>query len=189
MHAVFEQMLTPKRNRLLIKITGWSRIGFLDEIFPDARFIHIVRDGRAVASSLLHVDLHGAAGTGPTAGATGCCRRRTRRPGKPASGRSSRWRASSGRSSRGRSRRRGRRSTRRGTSQVKYENFCEQPLETCRRVLDFAELESPAGFIRDVEQTTIHDMTQRWRKDLSPEQQALLTDVLREELVRYGYEV
>ena len=56
-------------------------------------------------------------------------------------------------------------------------------------MLDFAELESPAGFIRDVERTTIHDMTQRWRKDLSPEQQTLLTNVLREDLLRYGYDV
>ncbi|MEA2713003.1 MAG: omega-hydroxy-beta-dihydromenaquinone-9 sulfotransferase, partial [Gemmatimonadales bacterium] len=54
--AAFEPMLTPARNRLLIKITGWPRLGFLSEIFEDAKFIHIVRDGRAVASSLLHVD-------------------------------------------------------------------------------------------------------------------------------------
>ena len=49
-------MLTPTADRLLIKITGWPRIGYLDEIFEDARFIHIKRDGRAVASSLLHVN-------------------------------------------------------------------------------------------------------------------------------------
>jgi hypothetical protein len=29
------------------------RIGFLNEIFPDSRFVHIVRDGRAVACSIL----------------------------------------------------------------------------------------------------------------------------------------
>ena len=29
------------------------RIPFLDEIFPDALFIHVIRDGRAVARSLL----------------------------------------------------------------------------------------------------------------------------------------
>ena len=54
--AAFEPMLSAKRNRLLIKITGWSRIGFLNEIFEDAKFIHMLRDGRAVASSLLHVN-------------------------------------------------------------------------------------------------------------------------------------
>ncbi|MEV6980534.1 sulfotransferase [Sphaerisporangium sp. NPDC051017] len=33
------------------KFTGWPRAGFLLEIFPQARFVHILRDGRAVASS------------------------------------------------------------------------------------------------------------------------------------------
>ena len=32
-------------------------------------------------------------------------------------------------------------------------------------------------------------MTTRWRKDLSAEQQALLTGLLHEELLRYGYDV
>ena len=54
-HEVLSQMLTPQRRRLLIKVTGWSRIGFLQEIFPDAQFIHIVRDGRAVVNSTLEV--------------------------------------------------------------------------------------------------------------------------------------
>jgi len=31
-------------------------------------------------------------------------------------------------------------------------------------------------------------MTDRWRKDLSSEQQTMLTDLLREDLMRYGYE-
>ncbi len=45
-----------KRNRLLVKITGWPRLGYLHEIFPDAKFIHVVRDGRAVVNSLINVD-------------------------------------------------------------------------------------------------------------------------------------
>ena len=35
------------------KFTGWSRVGFLQSVFPNARFIHVVRDGRAVANSWL----------------------------------------------------------------------------------------------------------------------------------------
>ena len=40
-----------RKRRFMTKYTGWSRIGFIRSIFPDARFIHIVRDGRAVAFS------------------------------------------------------------------------------------------------------------------------------------------
>ncbi|GAA4594146.1 hypothetical protein GCM10023194_60210 [Planotetraspora phitsanulokensis] len=37
------------------KLTGWPRTGFLSEVFPQARYVHIVRDGRAVANSWLQM--------------------------------------------------------------------------------------------------------------------------------------
>jgi hypothetical protein len=48
-------MMTRTRNRLLVKITGWPRILYLKEIFPDAKFINVTRDPCAVASSFLEV--------------------------------------------------------------------------------------------------------------------------------------
>ena len=39
----------------LHKFTGWPRAGFLDRTFPGARFVHIVRDGRAVANSFVQM--------------------------------------------------------------------------------------------------------------------------------------
>jgi hypothetical protein len=47
------------RACFLHKYTGWSRMGFFGEIFPDARFVHVVRDGRAVANSWLQMDWWG----------------------------------------------------------------------------------------------------------------------------------
>jgi hypothetical protein len=38
------------------KFTGWPRAGFVDAIIPNSRFVHIVRDGRAVANSWLQMD-------------------------------------------------------------------------------------------------------------------------------------
>jgi hypothetical protein len=54
--AILPQMTTGKRSRLLVKISGWPRAGFLSEIFPESVFIHVLRDGRAVANSLLDCD-------------------------------------------------------------------------------------------------------------------------------------
>lgn len=56
MHADFPKMTTRKRNKLLLKITGWPRIEFLKGVFKDSRFIYIVRDARAFVNSILEVD-------------------------------------------------------------------------------------------------------------------------------------
>lgn len=45
-----------QRSELMMhKFTGWPRAGFISAVFPQARFIHIVRDGRAVANSWLQM--------------------------------------------------------------------------------------------------------------------------------------
>lgn len=37
------------------KFTGWPRTGFLEAVFPGSRYVHVVRDGRAVANSWLQM--------------------------------------------------------------------------------------------------------------------------------------
>ncbi|MGZ4115463.1 MAG: sulfotransferase family protein [Actinomycetota bacterium] len=44
------------KSMFIAEYSGWSRIGFLREVFPGARFIHVVRDGRAVAHSYTTID-------------------------------------------------------------------------------------------------------------------------------------
>lgn len=43
------------KSRFAAKITGPGRIAYLSSIFGDARFVHVVRDGRAVVQSLMRV--------------------------------------------------------------------------------------------------------------------------------------
>lgn len=43
------------RKRFSCKLTGPTRLEYLHSAFPDAYFIHVIRDGRAVAESLLRV--------------------------------------------------------------------------------------------------------------------------------------
>lgn len=44
-----------RKPLFLHKFTGWPRARFINAVFPTAKFIHVVRDGRAVANSLLQV--------------------------------------------------------------------------------------------------------------------------------------
>ena len=48
-------LLLQGKNRFFAKLTGPPRITFLNSIFPDAIFIHVIRDPRANISSLLRV--------------------------------------------------------------------------------------------------------------------------------------
>jgi len=49
----FEDKVESDRGgRLLFKWTGWSRVGFMQAIYPDALFVHVHRHGGAVANSL-----------------------------------------------------------------------------------------------------------------------------------------
>ena len=188
--AVMEAMLTPKHSRMLVKLTGWSRIGFLNEIFDDAKFIHIVRDGRAVASSLLHIgswQWRGWYGPyswryGPLSPEDHAAWEASNRSFAVLAG--MQWRLHT----------RSVEAARQGLDpkrflEVRYETFCEQPVETCRRVTDFAELPDSETFDRHVKAAPIKDMSSRWRADLSAEQQSMLTDLLRDDLLRYGYDV
>lgn len=188
--GAIEPMLTPSRNRLLVKLTGWPRLGFLNEIFEDAKFIHIVRDGRAVASSLLHINSWQWRGWygpyswryGPLSAEDQAAWEASNRSFVALAG--LQWRIHT----------RALETARKAVDpnrflEVRYESFCEQPLETCRRVLQFAELSQSAAFEGRVKVASIHDMTNRWRTDLSAEQQGMLTTLLREDLLRYGYDV
>jgi len=189
LHQVFERMVTARRNRILIKLTGWSRMGYLNEVFPDAKFIHIVRDGRAVASSYLHINEWQWRGWyGPYSWRYGPLSEDDQAEWEK-SGRSFaalagiQWRLHT-------------RAIERARAlidparylEVRYEDYCADPLETCRRVVDFAEIEWSRAFERRVRATPIKDMTTRYRQDLSPEQVTLLTDLLRTDLLWYGYE-
>jgi hypothetical protein len=52
----FEQRAhAQSRPVFLHKFTGWPRSGFIRAVFPDARFVNVVRDGRAVVASDLRV--------------------------------------------------------------------------------------------------------------------------------------
>lgn len=184
----FEEMLSRRRNRMLIKLTGWSRIGFLQEIFPDAHFIHIVRDGRAVSNSYLHINEWQWRGWyGPYSWRYGPLSAEDQAAWE-ASGKSFvalaglQWRIHTRAIEKGRA----------GVEparylEMKYETFCEHTVDAIRQVVEFAGLQPSAKFDRHVATSPIRD-TDRWRKDLNAEQQTLLSNLLRDDLLRYGYD-
>ena len=51
--AVYRVMRWQRKARFAAKFTGPGRVAYLAKIFPDAHFIHVIRDGRSVVESLL----------------------------------------------------------------------------------------------------------------------------------------
>jgi Sulfotransferase family len=51
-----ERARAQRKPVFLHKYTGWPRTGFVREVFPEARFINVTRDGRAVVASALRTN-------------------------------------------------------------------------------------------------------------------------------------
>ena len=186
LRAAFAQTLSRRRHRLLLKITGWSRLGYLQEVFPDGKFIHLMRDGRAVASSLMHVGFW-RGWYGPQGWRAGLLSPEDQAVWESydrsfAALAALEWRIQMRAMDAARQQL--------DASQfleVKYETFCEAPMPTFERVLQFAELPPSPGLQRAVTEAKIRSTSNRWRDDLAPAQQVILDDVLRDDLRRYGY--
>jgi len=183
----FQQMLTARRRRLLVKLSGWPRIGFVAKIFPDARFVHVVRDGRAVANSLLNVDFWKGWG-GP--GQLGL---------EPLSGEEREEWLSSNQSFAVLAAIQWKRwmdafeAAKRHISpeqyfEIKYEDFTADPVATFDEVLEFCGLKSSPRFDRRIRRFNVRSRNDKWRSHLTAEQQRHLNDSLQRHLERYAYE-
>jgi hypothetical protein len=184
--AALPGLVTPRRPRLLAKITGWPRLGFLQALCPAARFVHVIRDGRAVANSLLGVRFwRGWGGPGrwrwgPLPPPLAELWERHDRSFVVLAG--LQWRllveaAEAAAATVGPER----------VLHVRYEDLCAEPAAQVRRVADFCGLPWSTAFEERLRACPLRNANEKFRQDLTPDQQAALEAVLAEPLARYGY--
>lgn len=183
---IMGQMLTSSRFRLLVKITGWPRIRFLKEIFPDAKFIRIYRDGRAVATSLLNVPWW-SGWRGPDNWRWGKLPPPLR--GKWESFGQSfvvlagiEWEILMDAYER----------AKQGIHaddllDIRYEELCQDPLKVFKKVAEFSTLEWTKQFEAAVKRYSLKSNNDKWKKHLSAGQQRILNESLKDSLEKYGY--
>jgi sulfotransferase family protein len=177
------------RKVFLHKFTGWPRAGFLGEVFPEAAFIHVVRDGRAVANSWLQMEWWEGF-NGPDHWQWGPLP-----PPYEAEWRKSEysfpilagilWKllidaydAAAARLPRDR------------WLEVRYEEVIESPGRAFAEMLDFAGLPADATFSRTLGRLPFgSDRAQAFRRDLSPETVAALSRSLEKHLEGRRYTV
>ncbi len=176
------------KPRFAAKITGPGRIGYLRSIFPDARFIHVVRDGRAVVRSLLRVyfwkdtwrmnepawqngltetDLAAwaKAGRSPLALAAVQWSRVTQSIREEAA------------------------SVAPGAyAEIRYEDFVKAPGETLNRIAEAAEMPpSPEAEAFLERRVHLRDMNYQWQTTFTPEEIETATGLMKAELEAFGY--
>lgn len=183
---IMAQMLTPRRTRLLAKITGWPRIGFLREIFPDSRFIHLYRDGRAVANSCLAVSWW-SGWRGPGGWQWGELSSEHRETWERhdrsfvalaaiqweilmSAQREAQYRIAPS-----------------SLLEVRYEEMCRDPVGTFRLVADFCELAWSPRYEAAIQELSFENANYKWQEQLSTEQQRILNECLCPTLREYGY--
>lgn len=174
------------KPRLLLKVTGWPRIGFLSEVLPDARFVHLVRDGRAVANSLLGVSWW-RGWRGPSGWRFGELSAEEREVWE-ASGRSFlalaglAWTRILDALDAGASTLPAGRLT-----EVSYEDLCRDHVRFVQRIAHFCDLGWSERFSRALQAFDPRSTNDRWRRELTVEQQRVITRVTRSHLEARGY--
>jgi hypothetical protein len=161
------------------RIANNRRIGLLRTAFPDARFVALVRDGRAVALSLSKVDWWETSivpGYGDT----------------PA-----RWRAGGGDPWElcARNWVEELDAMEAGLASVEpsdvlrltYEGFVDDPATSLDRIAAFAGLGPDAAWRRSVRGLRFPNRNESWKRELDADALATITRVQAEHLARYGY--
>ncbi|WP_455388061.1 sulfotransferase family protein [Petrachloros mirabilis] len=183
---VFWQMVTKKRARLLVKITGWPRIGFLKEIFPDAKFINVIRDGRAVAYSCISTQFWDG-WRGPNNWLWGELGKKEYGEWEE-SGKSFialagiMWKTLMDATERAKD----------GLAaedylEIRYEDLCDDMEGVLRNVLGFVGMRWTNEFENKLHKYRLKNKDYKWRKDLTQSQQDTLQKVLWGHLTSYGY--
>lgn len=184
--AVMARMLTPKRDRLLIKITGWPRIGFLTETFPNAKFIHILRDGRAVANSYINVPFWWG-WRGPE----------NWRWGPLSPSQQEEWETfdKSFLALAGiqwkifmQAMQKAKRFVKEDSLfELKYETLCQDSVTTFKQVMAFCNLDWSSRFEKVIQNHPMTSTNYKWQKELTWDQQRIVEEVTRQYLEKYDY--
>lgn len=185
----FESRYDVQNKKALVhKFTGWSRARLLHEVFPAARFVHVYRDGRAVANSFVQMPWW-SGHRGPDQWRWGPLTPEDRASWER-SNRSSpvlaaiEWKMLMDALSDSEAE-----VPNEQWLSVKYEDLVAEPELGLRRILGFAELPDREAFWARVRRNPLTSgRIDAFRRDLRPEDVVAMEGILREKLVTLGYQ-
>lgn len=162
------------------RIANNLRIPLLHSAFPKARFVVLVRDGRAVADSLSRVDWW----EGSLVWWYGGTPERWRAEGKdPWEMCARNWVEELAAIDEGL-----RAVPESQVTRLRYEDLVDQPTEVFPRLAEILGLPADEGWTRSIAALPISDKNDGWRARLDPAVIERITEIQRPELVRFGYD-
>ena len=176
------------KSRFAAKFSGPLRIQYLSALLPGARFLHLIRDPRAVVSSLLKVDFwndsHRLREPAWSNGLSESDLEKWEESGRsPVALAALQWRAVV---------ELGRKEAEAIApdryAELRYEDLVASPHEAMRKALRFFEL-APSKRIDDAldHRIVARDMNVKWRRDRVPAETALIEDLTGDSMVSLGY--
>ncbi|MFO0687939.1 MAG: sulfotransferase [Myxococcota bacterium] len=173
------------RTRFAHKHTGFARTRYLRTIFPDARFIDVYRDGRAVAASLARVDWWRRLESwrwGPMR--SDYAEEYLRSGRNPLVLAAINWKTLMDEIED-----ECRDLPAERLLRVRYDDLIADPHEVLSKVVRFAELRESPRFWRRIRRQELHENESKWRMDLDDQQREMLEKSLSLHLQKYGFDV
>jgi hypothetical protein len=185
---IMAKLVTKKRNRLLLKLTGWPRIGFFKEIFPTSKFIHIIRDGRAVVNSTINTDWW-EGWTGPHRWGWGKLSYKEKKEWEKYNESfvalaGIHWKRIMDAYTKAK-----KNIPSTDYLEIKYEQFCSETNKTLQQVIEFCELDWLSKYETNINRYRLNNMNNKWEEQLTEEQKKILCKCLENHLDMYGYKL
>jgi hypothetical protein len=172
-------ILTGKKRFLNKQTSNTQRIRLINRMFPDAYYIHIIRDGRAVSNSYLNItwwnDLK--------IWWLGYTPREWEKKGKePIELCALNWKHNVEEILRNKELFANR------YLEIRYEELVKDVKSLIYKILEFCDLKISKSFLDFLPQT-LPDMNNKWRKELNDHQKMILNRTLEESLTKLGYKI
>ena len=184
--STLQELPVGKKTIPLIKLTGWPRAGFFGEIFPDAKFIHLIRDGRAVANSFINVDFWNG-WKGPRQWRYGPLPLRYQEEWDYwdqsfVALAAIQWKILIDAFEKARDF-----ISADKWCTVKYEEFCSAPVHVLQETFEYLGVKWSQKLEKAVLKSNCNNHNDKWKDDLANHQQKILEAVLHTHLSKYGY--
>ncbi|MEW6353090.1 MAG: sulfotransferase [Pseudomonadota bacterium] len=182
-----ERYVSQGKEFFIHKYTGWPRLGFFSKIFPEAKFIHVIRDGRAVANSWLQMPWWDGY-RGPENWLWGALPQHYLDEWNAGAQSFPRLAAINWKLLIDSYERSGRPLGKDKYFLMRYEDFLENPHSTLRAAMQFCGLPWSSRFNKHFEKLAlVSDRKNAYERDLAPTQLAEIESSLKDMLIRYGY--